>query len=348
MRIALVSRDFPPKVGGIADHTDLLAASLAARGHDITVVCQPPAETRGAFEVRTTLPNGVVDAVRESAPDAILWQYNPFSIGSRGLATGAGDLAVALAAVAPLTVFFHEIWFPRGVGGLRGAIWARVQRTQGQKVIAAAKACIVTTPERVEELHGRAWRVPVGTNIEPVDETKVASREALGIDPGAFVVAHLGSTGPGRDLGPMSAAAREIGALLYLAGDTGPDVPTGAHVRAPGREDPRRLSLALRAADVYVHSDPVGASAGRRTTLVAALAHGLPVVAYAGPQCAPELSGQITEVARDARDVADALVHLRDSPGERLRSGLRSRQIFDGYFSWRRIAEDVETVLISG
>lgn len=346
MRVTLVGRDFPPQLGGIADHTDRLAGALADRKHEITVVCGTPADTRDGFDVRGVTDHELLSAVRDSAPEAIIWQYNPFSIGSRGLANGAGKRARALAAIAPLTVVFHEMWFPWGRAGLRGLIWAVAQRRQGKAVLRAARNAIVTTPER--EIQSKTHRIPVGTNIDPIDESKAEAREALGIDPSAFVVVHLGGTGPGRDLGPVADATAQIGAVLYLAGDTGPDVPTGAHIVAPGRESADRLSRALRAADIYFHADPVGASAGRRTSLVAALAHGLPVVAYAGPQRAPELTGVISEVARDAREVADALTRLRGAPDERLRSGLRGRQIFDDLFSWRRIAEGIETVLIYG
>jgi glycosyltransferase involved in cell wall biosynthesis len=347
MRVTIVGRDFPPRPGGIADHTDRLATSLALLGHSVSVVCAPPADHRDAFDVYATVDEDLIMLVRTTRPEAIVWQYNPFSIGSRGMANGAGARAHALAAIAPLTVFFHEMWFPWGRNGLRGLLWAIAQRRQGRAVLRACTHAIVTTPEREAQARRPVHRIPVGTNIDPVTDSKPSARALLGIPAGAYVVAHLGGTGPGRDLVPVSEAVGTIGGLLYLVGETGPDRPTGDHVWAPGREDPERLSLALRAADVYVHADPVGASAGRRTSLVAALAHSLPVVAYAGPQCAPELAGVIIEVPRDARDVAEALVRLRDDPGERLRSGLRNRQIFDEHFSWRRIAEDVEHVLLS-
>lgn len=347
MRVTIVGRDFPPAPGGIADHTDRLANSLALLGHVVSVVCAAPADARSAFDIVTATDEDLLMLVRATRPDALVWQYNPFSIGERGMATGAGARARGLAEIAPLTVFFHEMWFPWGREGLRGAVWALAQRREGKRVLGACTHAIVTTPERVRSVGAKGTRIPVGTNIDPVTDSKPSARAQLNIPLGAYVVAHLGGTGPGRDLGPVSDAVAAIDGMLYLAGDTGPDVPAGDHVRAPGREDPERLSIALRAADVYVHADPVGASAGRRTSLVAALAHALPVIAYAGPQRAPELAGAIVEVARDARAVQAALIRLRDDPGERLRSGLTNRHIFDEHFSWRRIAEDVEHVLLS-
>lgn len=366
MRVTLLGRDFPPRVGGIADHTDHLAHALAARGHAVSVVCSPPGDARADVSVRAVVQGwrahdvpAIARAVAATEPDRIIWQYNPFSIGARGLAPSAAPrIARALAGIAPLTVLFHELWFPWGRAGARGVAWAVVQRAQARGVLHAATSWIVTTPSREEALHARdaskTHRIPVGTNVDPVAAGKQEARRELGISADAFVVAHLGSAGPGRDLGPMFDALatlrrEDTEALLMLAGDTGPlRIPpeVAPYVRAPGPEPLARLSLALRAADVYLHADPVGASAGRRTTLVAALAHGLPILAYRGPDRAPELDGAIVEVARDACDVADALRRFATDPPMREELGARAARIFEDHFSWRRIAEDVEGVLL--
>lgn len=366
MRVTLLGRDFPPRVGGIADHTDHLAHALAARDHTVSVVCSPPGDPRADVSVCAVVQGwrahdvpAIAGAVAATDPERILWQYNPFSIGARGLAPSAAPrIARALAGIAPLTVLFHELWFPWGRAGARGVAWAIVQRAQARGVLRAATSWIVTTPSREAELQGldlsKTHRIPVGTNVDPTDATRADARRELAIPAEAFVIAHLGSAGPGRDLVPMFdalATLRREGAeaLLLLAGDTGPlHIPPGVapYVRAPGPEPLARLSLALRAADVYLHADPDGASAGRRTTLVAALAHGLPILAYRGPDRAPELEGAIVEVARDARDVADALRRSATDPTMREELGARAVRIFDDHFSWRRIAEDVEGVLL--
>ena len=356
MRITVLARRFPPTVGGIADHTDLLARELATRGHEVTVVCSPPADPREHVAVHAVIErwdakgfDAIAHAVGGTRPDAILWQYNPFEIGRRGLAPSAGRLARALAATAPLTVYFHELWFPWGRNGLKGLLWAVTQRLQARGVLKAARRWIVTTESRERALSDpKATRIPVGTNVEPTGE-----RAAVG---GDFVLAHLGSTGPGRDLRPAYDAiarlrAEGIDARLLLAGDTGPlDIPPAildAVITTGTTAHARDLSPYLAAAHAYLHADPVGPSAGRRTSIVAALAHGLPVIAYRGPDHASELvdGTNIILVEPDGTALADAVRSLIADPARAREIGEAGRRTFEDHFSWRRIGDAVSLLL---
>lgn len=353
MRVTIVSREFPPAVSGIGDHTDHLARELVARGATVTVVCLGDAEERSAFDVAAIARwdrRSITSAVEDSKPDVIVWQYNPFSIGRRGLASSAGRLARALAACAPLVLSLHELWFPWGHGGLRGVAWAIVQRLQGRSALKAASRWIVTTESRERALARldarKVVRIPIGTNIEP---GALDARAVLGIPRDAFVVGHLGSVGPGRDLEPVFDAVATlrdegIDARVLLAGHTGPlakPASLNGALMTTGVLAREELSAALACADVYVHADPVGPSAGRRTTLVAALAHGLPVVCYRGPDHAAELiDGRNVVVAeREAGSVAGVLRSLATDARARDELGTNARATFDEHFSWRRIGD---------
>lgn len=364
MRVAILSRDFPPRVGGIGDHTDHLAAELARRGNDVTVLCSPPAEGRDAFAVRATIERWdgrKVPSILRALPacDAIVWQYNPFAIGRRGLAPWSGRLARALAARAPLVVLAHELWFPWGREGARGLAWAAAQRLQTRAVLRHAAAVLVTTERRAAEvrrIHRRVRVAPVGANIEP--DGRPRSRDALapyGVPDEAFVVAHFGSVGPGRDIGPAVEAiaalrAEAIDARLLLAGNAGPFpkppslngalVETGVLPRA-------QLSAVLAAADCYVHPDRSGPAAGRRGSLVAALAHGLPVVAYAGADRAPQLADgrDVLIVSPEPRALADALRALARDPVRARAIGDAARATYEAAFSWPRCGDAVAAAL---
>lgn len=364
MRITVLTEEFPPEVGGIGDHADRMAAELAVRGNPVTVVCSAGSEPRTAFDVRAVVDRwdsrgvpSISAAVAGTNPDVIVWEYNPFSIGRRGLAPRAGYLARALASHAPLVLFLHELWFPWGREGARGFAWAAGQRLQAIGVLRAASRWIVTTETREKELarFGRAKlrRIPAGTAIEPV-ALMGDPRARWGIPAGAFVIAHLGSAGPGRDLVPAyqavsRLAARGIDARLLLAGNTGPlDIPQGVATRVvvTGTIAREELSAALQASDVYLHADPVGPAAGRRTSLAAALAHGVPVVAYRGPDSAPQLADGvgIVLVERSGERLASALAQLSAGPVARGRIGDAGRDAYERFFSWRRIGDDLTTV----
>jgi len=356
MRVTFLSRDFPPRIGGIGDHTDHLAGELARRGHEVTVLCAPPAEPRDAFTVRADVPRWdatgiarLLRAVDASRPDAILWQYNPFMLGRRGLAPASGRLARALARGAPLIVLAHELWFPWGREGLKGFLWAVAQRVQTASVLRAADAVVVTTDARarsVARLHRRVRVVPIGANIEPGDAPATDARESLGIPPDAFVVTHFGSVGPGRNLAPAFEAvarlrARGVDARLVLAGNTGPferPLALNGSMQTTGVLPREQLSSVLAASDVYLHPDPAGPAAGRRGSLTAALAHGLPIVAYRGPDIPPQLQDgrNVVLVEPVLRALADALGAIAADPGHARRLGEAARETYRSVFSWER------------
>lgn len=363
MRVTILAREFPPAIGGIGDHTDRMAFELTRRGADVTVVTSPGAAARDAFSVRDVVDRWdargvetIVRAVRDSAPNVVVWQYNPFAIGRRGCAPFAGRLARALSSCAPLVVYFHELWFPWGRRGARGLAWAVCQRAQARGVLRAASRWIVTTEARERDLARRdpakTIRIPVGTNVAPLPDVEDA-RARFVIPSGAFVVAHLGTAGSHRDFVPVFGAldrlaAHGVDARLVLAGNSGPaDVPArlADRVVVTGPMSHEGLSAVLRASGVYLHADPAGASAGRRTALVAALAHGLPLVAYRGPDTAPQLGEALVAVERDADDLARALEHLASDPAERARRGAAARAVFDDYFSWERIGDALMGVM---
>jgi len=362
MRVTIVGREFPPAISGIGDHTDLLAAELVRLGHDVTVVCRAPGEQRETF---TVLPvrsdfdaRGGAELARTVAstrPDAIIWQYNPFSFGRRGLALGAGRFARALKAVAPLIVSAHELWFPWGRNRARGFLWAVSQRLQTRAVLRAAAHTVVTTDRRLGDLpRGLAASViPIGANIEP--GSSGSGREHLGIPDDAFVVAHFGSVGPGRDLGPVVDAVatlreRGIDARLLLAGNTGPfehPASLNGSLIATGTGSRGEVSRVLASADVYVHPDRVGPAPGRRGSLAAALAHGLALVAYDGPDRDRRLeSGRnCVLVGADAGDVTRALEALALDPGRRRLLGEALQQTYEQTFAWHRVGGAFDALL---
>ena len=363
MRVAILGRDFPPTVGGIADHTDLMAADLARRGIDVTVVCSAPADQRSAFVVSPSIErwdakgfDDIVAAVAATQPDVIVWQYNPFAVGHRGVAPTARVLARKLSHVAPIALFAHELWFPWGREGARGLVWAVAQRLQTRAVLRACTRWIITTQAREEALKridpARVVRIPVGTNVAP---TGSRDRARWNIPEDAFVLAHLGSAGPGRDLEPAFRAlstlrARTLDVRLFLVGNTGPfPIPASLEgaVMTTGTRPLDELSDALACADAYLHADPVGPSAGRRTTLVAALAHGLPVIAYRGPDHDSHLvdGDNILMIDRDAASLVTAVESLRTEPARARSLGDAARATYSSVFSWDVIGAQIEDVL---
>lgn len=370
MRLAIISRDMPPAVGGIGDHTGLLAQELAARAHEVVVLCSPPADARADIDVRPVIPAfnaktvGVIDAALADAhPDAILWQYNPFTIGRKGIGPSARRIARTMARHAPLVLVAHELWFPWGRQALRGVAWAVAQRLETAAVVRASRRVVVTTESRLATLD--RWfpkrrddvsLIPISATIEP-DPARGTNgmRTRFGLDESSFVLAHVGSAGPGRDFGPAFEALRRLRAegvdarLLLIGRGGNTDIPPGIEgaVTSTGVLEREEVSLALHSADAYVFCEPSGPAAGRKTSLLAALAHGLPVVAYAGRDRDSGLRNgenvMLVEPRTDA--VTRALRELARDASLRVRLGRGARRLYDERFAWPVAGEAFDKLL---
>ena len=113
-----------------------------------------------------------------------------------------------------------------------------------------------------------------------------------------------------------------------------------------GRVPEREISDALLSADVYLHADHAGPSAGRRTSIVAALAHGMALVSYSGPDHAEQLvDGANMLVVGDGAALAETLRALHIDPQRRAALGAAARATFEQHFSWRVIGDAVSAVL---
>lgn len=365
MRLTLLSRDAPPMAGGIADHTGILANRLALAGDEVTLITRAGAGPIEGVEVWShpdfdRVPSRALAAVLASTkPDAVLWAYNPFSFGRRGLARRAKALAPELRRHMPETrivILAHELTYPRGVGGAKGRLWRGFQEEALRAVVSSSDAFIVTTPDRMGVAGAKTVCIPVGSNLPDVLVTaqiKADTRRKLGVPEDAFVVVHLGGVGPGRDIATGLDALIDLApdVHLVLAGDTGPfDFHSSmeARVHAFGREEPEELAQDLAASDIYLHLDPVGPTPGRRTTLVAALQSGLPIIAFEGEQTDSRMvdAGCVRLVPpRDPAALALGIAEMRADASERARLGHNARALFEKEFAWSRITDQVRAVL---
>jgi glycosyltransferase involved in cell wall biosynthesis len=147
--------------------------------------------------------------------------------------------------------------------------------------------------------------------------------------------------GPFR-LSVLGRGSHEATTMLRQLLDPGLDV----ELETTGVLSEAELGLRLARADAALFVRAGGISS-RRGTALAALAAGLPVVGYAGPETAPPLTeaGVILACPGDADAAAAALARLaRD---HRLAQSLRARSAsaYSAYFAWPVIAEHLERAL---
>jgi glycosyltransferase involved in cell wall biosynthesis len=355
MRLAILSRDAPPTLGGIADHTARLAGSLALAGDEVTLVTRSPADGIPGVTVLShpsfdkAPAKALAGRLIESDPEAIIWAYNPFSFGAKGLAGRGPRIARAVkgASGARLIVLAHELWFPPGREGARGMLWRYSQRRAGLAVFRTADRVIVTTPDRVAELAAEdisAVRIPVGSNLP--DGVPPLPRSELGVPEDAFLLGHLGGLGPGHDLDLGLRAINAVDqAHLLLLGDTGPLPGLPDRVHTTGRIPADIAAGGLAACDAYLHLDHVGPTPGRRTALAAALQAGLPILGFDGEQTDRSLSDAYLLAPEISDTSLEATIRTAmQQPDIRAACGIAAKAYFERELTWTRITQAIRSV----
>jgi glycosyltransferase involved in cell wall biosynthesis len=294
--------------------------------------------------------------------DGVLLQYNPFSYGRWGFAPW---LPRALRRLRddghPVAVMVHEA-FVRPTRG-RQHILRTWQRVQLRAVLRAAGTVFAPTQALVEslrEIDGTVVPVylPVGSNIPDRREARDAVRRRLGIGDDTVVLAAFGTGHPSQLrswIARAASAAAATGArvvVLNLGSGVPPvaGMPPGIDVHTPGELAADELAEWLSAGDVFIAPFSDGVST-RRTTLMAALQHGLAVVATRGPNTDSLLvEGDGTAlrlVGGGKPDELEAVVaELTSDVSARRALGAGGRLLYAEHFGWPVIAAGVLAALV--
>jgi glycosyltransferase involved in cell wall biosynthesis len=338
LRIALLYRDGGEQVDGIRDHTRRLAEALRGTG---------AADVRMELGVRP----GFTAALRPD-DDVLLVQYNPFSYARWGFAPLLPVELLRARRRRRVALMVHEPYVP--MRNLRWSLMGAWQRLQLWLLWLSA-GVVLASIEPWTALLAR-WRprrpvhhLPVGSNLPDRRARREEARGRLGIAADEVVLATLGSRSPAWLGGPVLAAATAVAAAgrpasALLLGADAPDVDGLAdvlRVRRPGWLSDEDLAAALAAADLFLLPLADGVST-RRTTLMAALQHAVPVIATHGPLTDRTLveAGDALRLVPVARvDLfAEAARALAEEPAARLRVGRAGRSLYERAYSWERTA----------
>ncbi len=312
----ILTGEYPPKIGGVSAYTRSIAAALAHAGDAVEVWAPLPAGelARDPGVEAHVLPDhfgprSLLLLERELAkrPDArILVQYVPHAFGM-----GAMNVPFALWLAArrrPVWVMIHEV----AEAIARGAPWRHNvigAVTQGMAALLARRAdrLFVTTSAWNPHLKRLAPRsieptcIPIPSNLpEEVTAEEIArARAQLGFTPDDILLGSFGTYGAGvtplllATLTPVLARDTRRVALLMGRGSAelatrafGPPGKREARVVATGELEPAAAAahLAGCAAVLQPYADGVTT---RRTSAMAGLALGVPVITNTGDLCEP-------------------------------------------------------------
>lgn len=308
----LLTGEYPPDGGGIADYTALLARALADAGRRVHVWTparvEPSTESRvtvhamGGFSGAALARTGAeLDGFPQ--PRRLLVQYAPQAWGLRGMNVPfCRWLLARRAAGDDVRVMFHEPFFPFGWQRPQRNLLAAVNRWMARLLLRASTRAYVSIRAWEDLLRplappGLAFTVlPIPSTIPFADhpENVRVTRDALTEGGKHPLFVHFGTYG--EMIAPMLEKAlaalieRRPDARILLLGRGG--VEFAARMRArdprfagafwtPGYLGPEALSYHLQAADVALQPYPDGADT-RRTSLMACLANGVPTVTTRG------------------------------------------------------------------
>jgi glycosyltransferase involved in cell wall biosynthesis len=306
----------------------------------------------------------IADITQRYALDLLNIQYQAAAYNMRSAAINLAPSR--LRGLATVVTTFHDLrvpyLFPRA-GGLRTLAVRHLARS--------ARGAIATNRPDYEQLLAwgipaeRVRQIPIGSNIAPrrvAPDSVQAVRDTLVLDPGDLLLGYFGfmSHGKGADLVIRALAQLpESVHLVFIGGLTGDSdrvtnlpflvelenlverLGLAGRVDWTGFLDDAEVSAYLQASDLIVLPYRDGVSL-RRGTLMAALAHGRPVLSTLPPEPAPELRhGENVWLVPpdDANALTNAALALLEDGARRARLGAAALETAE-LFSWTRIAAE--------
>jgi len=380
MKICYITAEYPPRTGGVGDYVQHLSREMAARGHGVTVVTS--AGSGGTADADAVNPPRVLPVVKRwnlfhlprllkvlgaVGADVYVMEHVSYMYGRGGVAPWMLVFfsAFKLRNGKPLVLNAHEMWRPR-YRSVKATVLSLISFVIFCCGIWASAKVVATNRFRESLLTGvmgvdrrRVGLIPVGANILPVSGWERRLDNARELRVATFGIWH-----EDRMVEELVAAVEELTAVravkLSIVGNFGngegsralrrrlagaPDSPDWLNVT--GAVSAAEVSEYLARTDVYV-SPLVAGPSGRRGSLVAAMAHGLPIIAYDGPER--------DEVFRDGDNIilvkegdrtglCEALATLAGDSARRRELGARARATFEDHFAWGVIADKWEALL---
>lgn len=358
---AILTGEYPPDPGGVSDYTGQLAKALVEAGDRVHVFAPPmksprivsrggPADGVQVMRLDDTFgPRGIARLSRElsqlaSARTRVLVQYVPQAFGFRGMNLLMSSW-LALVGDLPIDVMFHEVAMPLEPNrAFRQNALAHVQRFMARSVARSAERIFVSTTWWAAVLSmlapGRAFRsLPVPSNIPAIAVGCAEIRARYVRNDRPFLLGHFGALGQPELIETMVATLQANPGAQFLIIDHRAEQFVARLLARHGELKDRfhgvqglsneQVANHLAACDVLVQPYPDGVTT-RRSSLMAGLALGLPVVSTRGigtedlwqSQAAPMLTDYQPEA------IATAVRQLLEDPTRRREVGESGRTLY--------------------
>lgn len=311
----IIVSGYPPQPGGVSDYTLEVAKGLAASGDDVHVWCPPPDEEHIGGQgvvVHRALGHFAPSDLRKvgkmldgfAEPRRLLVQWVPHAYGYKAM-----NIFICLWLWGrsrlhrdDLEVMVHEPYLAFGQKRFKQQVQALVQRLMTVILVNAASRIWVSIPAWED-----CWRkytlgrqvpfacLPVPSNV-PISSDEKMAEDVRGclLPKGGALLGHFGTYYPQlteilESVVPKILLGDDTKAMLFLGRGSEefceslclkhPELIKQIH--ATGELDPQDISGYIKACDVMLQPFHDGITT-RRTSVMASLAHGRPIVTTAG------------------------------------------------------------------
>jgi glycosyltransferase involved in cell wall biosynthesis len=364
--IVLLSPLLPPMKGGLADHSWYLAKNLS-KGNPVAVLSSRDVYTDAPFPIRATIhdwedPGELALELGALPSDAILmWQYVPHMYGRGGVNRKLAELWRYMRQEGRKQVMIaHEIAAPWG--RWPNQWWyAWNHRKQWRAILELADLVPISTEAWTLDWQRRApgaarkmLTLPSPTSIERVTVDaghRAEWRAQQGLPADAKVLLWWGTVSGAKQLmwvvDAWETACARLGpvVLCIVGGNPAVSLPGSMRPwsRILGYLKSSEVSRCLHAADVVALPFVDGVSE-RRTTLMAALDHGVAVAGTWGHNTGPTLKkGGFVSLSPAAEGEAfiENVVNLLRDDGERARVARAGKEWHDAHYGWPVVTEQL-------
>jgi glycosyltransferase involved in cell wall biosynthesis len=362
VRWHIISGEYPPQPGGVADYTRLVAHGLAQAGDEVHVwapQCGRPMEADSLVHVHRLPghfgPRALITLDRVLAQDPrgrVLLQYVPHAFGLKAM-----NLPLCWWLYSRrhwnIDVMFHEVAFQRRTAqplrhnllGEVTSLMAKLVARSAQRIFVASMAWERTLRRLVPNLGEIEW-LPIPSSIPSIDNSAMAAGVRARYARGILLVGHFGTYGaPIRVYleRVLPTLVQSTNVSVLLMGRRSLEFRDSLLLRCPslapvihatGELEPASLSHHISACDLMIQPYPDGVSA-RRSSAMVTISHGRATVTTLGDLTEEywRVSGGVSLVSADAPDslLQNAVYLLEDAPA-RNQLGQRARELYKHLF----------------
>jgi glycosyltransferase involved in cell wall biosynthesis len=372
--VVFLTGEYPPMQGGIADHTAYLAQYLTPLGVESSILISRRWQNAQTSKVLKTFEvSHPIFASKRNVATRIVTTFHdlrvPYIFPKAGSFRWKSTLALARYSDAVICTNREDLNQLSMINGQWSIVNDKWSMVNNQSQRDASQLPISPAPLPSRSSAPLLTLIPLGSNVEPqppADFERSAWRSRYEAAENTLLLAYFGflnESKGGEALVEALALLRQQGLdarLLLIGGDIGHADPTNVayaqrvqalidhrhladFVYRTGYTDLPQISANLLAADVVVMPYRDGVSF-RRTTLIAALRHGCPVVSThpADPGAIPEIQpgeNMLLVPPSDAAALAETIMLLADNSS--LREKLSQGAVHLGHlFEWETIARD--------